>query len=178
MIVPAAVVCQTAARGVSPGTSEMTAVRWCALAFFLAAGTSLPARADTYGHVQGASDKSENVIAAEGFMADGKWDKAVPLLEARNAGYPDEVETLADLGHAYVMTGDIELGIEKLKVALEFDPKHLEANLYLGEAYLMQKDLPDAEARLSQLDELCFFGCGAYSQLKKDIAAYKAAATQ
>ena len=130
--------------------------------------------ADSYGHVQGASRKSENVIAAEEFMAKGEWDKAIPLLEARNAGYPDEIETLADLGHAYAMTGEVAFGIEKLKTALDLEPKHLEANLYLGEAYLKQKDLANAELRLKKLDDLCFFGCGAYKQLKKDISEFKA----
>lgn len=152
----------------------ITTLRYSILVISIAFGIPEIARADTYGHVQGALGKSEGVIAAEDLMAAGDWKNAVPLLEARNAGYPDEVETLADLGHAYAMTGEIDAAIEKLKIAVVLDPKHLEAHLYLGEAFLLLKDLPNAEASLHRLDELCFFGCGAYRQLKNDIAAYKA----
>ena len=134
------------------------------------------AQADSYGHVQGATTKSENVLQAEAYMASGEWAKAVPLLEARNAGYPDEVETLADLGHAYAMTDELDLAIEKLKIAIDLEPRHLEANLYLGEAYLLRNDLANAQLRLDALDQICFFGCGAYKQLKSDILKYKSGA--
>jgi Flp pilus assembly protein TadD len=144
------------------------------LAFALAMATAGSAQADNYGHVQGAAAKSENVIEAEKHMAAGEWREAIPLLEARNAGYPDEVETLADLGHSYAMIGELDLAVEKLKVALDLDPRHMEANLYLGETYLLKEDLPGAEARLAALDSICFFGCGAYRQLKLDIRSFKA----
>jgi Flp pilus assembly protein TadD len=156
----------------------MTAQASICVALALIAAAAGPVRADSYGHVQGASTKSENVVAAEKHMAAGEWRDAIPLLEARNAGHPDEVETLADLGHAYAMVGDIDLAVEKLTVALDLDPRHLEANLYLGETYLLRKDLPGAEARLAALDSICFFGCGAYRQLKLDIASFKAGSRQ
>jgi Flp pilus assembly protein TadD len=144
------------------------------LAFTLGMAAAGVAQADSYGHVQGATGKSENVVEAEKHMAAGEWREAIPLLEARNAGYPDEVETLADLGHSYAMVGELDLAVEKLKVALDLDPRHLEANLYLGETYLLRKDLPGAEAQLAALDSICFFGCGAYRQLKLDISSFKA----
>jgi Flp pilus assembly protein TadD len=141
------------------------------------AGLGEVAHADSYGSLQGTMGKSQSVLEAEKLMTAGEWTKAIPLLEARNAGFPDEVETLADLGRAYAMTGDTELAIDKLKVALDLDPRHLEANLYLGEAFLLRKDLAGAEARLAALDDICFFGCGAYHQLKLDIAKFKAEQT-
>ena len=116
--------------------------------------------------------KSENQIEAEKHMAAGEWAAAVPFLEARLAGYPAEVETLTDLGHAYAKIGDLEQSVEKLTVALSLDPRHLEANLYLGETYLALKDLAHAKERLAALDGICFFGCGEYSTLKAEIAAF------
>ncbi len=133
---------------------------------------AVPARADGYGHVQATIGKSENQIEAEKHMAAGEWAAAVPFLEARLAGYPAEVETLTDLGHAYAKIGDLEQSVEKLTVALSLDPRHLEANLYLGETYLALKDLAHAKERLAALDGICFFGCGEYSTLKAEIAAF------
>jgi tetratricopeptide (TPR) repeat protein len=149
-------------------------MRWGA-ALILWSLVSSAAFADSYGHVQGALTKSENQLEAEKHMAAGEWKEAVPLLEARIAGYPSDVEALADLGHSYAETGDLDQAIEKLKVAIDLDPRHLEANLYLGEAYLKLNDLPHAIERLSALDGICFFGCGAYRTLKNEIEAYKAA---
>lgn len=149
--------------------------RSLALAVMLSVALAGGARADSYGHVQGALTKSENQLEAERHMAAGEWKDAVPLLEARIAGYPSDVEALADLGHSYAETGDLEQAVEKLKVAIDLDPRHLEANLYLGEAYLQLEDLPHAKERLSALDSICFFGCGAYRTLKNEVEAYKAA---
>ena len=133
------------------------------------------ARADSYGHIQSSGEKSENQIEAEKHMVLGEWKEALPFLEARAAGYPAEIETVADLGHVYLKIGDLEQAIEKLKLAVDLDPRHLEANLYLGEAYLASGDLPHAQQNLAALDKICTFGCGEYTTLKKDIADYKAA---
>jgi cytochrome c-type biogenesis protein CcmH/NrfG len=150
-------------------------IKQLGLVIMLAAALPAGANADSYGHVQGALTKSENQLEAEKHMAAGEWKEAVPLLEARIAGYPSDVEALADLGHSYAETGDLEQAIEKLKVAIDLEPRHLEANLYLGEAYLKLKDLPHALERLAALDSICFFGCGAYRTLKNEVEAYKAA---
>jgi len=51
------------------------------------------------------------------------------------------------------------------------EPTQLEANLYLGEFYVSQKDRLHALERLAALDRICIFGCGEYRRLKKAIAA-------
>ena len=60
--------------------------------------------------------------------------------------------------------------------ALRIDPKHRAAHEYSGEAYLVVGDLPKAKAHLAALDRLCTFGCEEYTDLKKAVAQYEAAA--
>jgi Flp pilus assembly protein TadD len=60
-------------------------------------------------------------------------------------------------------------------VALKIEPKHKGALEYYGELKLMMNDLSGAEAFLSRLDKICFFGCEEYSDLKEAIRKFKAA---
>jgi hypothetical protein len=56
---------------------------------------------------------------------------------------------------------------------LALDPKHRGAREYLGELYLMQKQLAKAEEQLAALDNLCFFPCEELTELREKVAAYK-----
>ena len=53
------------------------------------------------------------------------------------------------------------------------DPSHKDAHEYIGELYLRMDDLANAEKHLKRLDQLCFFGCEQFDELKAAIAAYK-----
>ena len=57
--------------------------------------------------------------------------------------------------------------------ALMIDPKHKGANEYLGELYLKLGQLEKAEAQLARLDDICFFSCEEYDDLKAAIETYK-----
>jgi Flp pilus assembly protein TadD len=58
--------------------------------------------------------------------------------------------------------------------ALRIDPRHLGALEYIGELYLMQGDLPKAEARLATLASACPSGCEELKDLKSEIERFKA----
>jgi tetratricopeptide (TPR) repeat protein len=135
---------------------------------FLAAGM---AHADNYGEDSGDDSKSKSQLAAEAAMAKGNWAAAVPLLEAHIAGHFDDDEAVAELGYVYARLGDKEMALQTLQSALWMNPRSLEANLYLGEFYVSQKDRPHALERLAALDHICIFGCGEYRRLKKAITA-------
>ena len=135
---------------------------------FLACGL---AYADNYGEDSGDDSKSKSLLAAEAAMAKGNWAAALPLLEAHIAGHFDDDEAIAELGYVYTRLGDKEMALQTLKSALWMNPRSLEANLYLGEFYVSQKDRPRAMERLAALDRICIFGCGEYRRLKKAIAA-------
>ncbi|MEI7516364.1 MAG: hypothetical protein WCK81_13340 [Betaproteobacteria bacterium] len=134
------------------------------------------AYADDYGADSGDDAKTKTQLAAEAAMARGNWAAAAPLLEAHIAGHFDDDEAVAELGHVYARLGDTDMALLTLNSALWMNPRSLEANLYLGELYVSQKDRAHALERLAALDRICIFGCGEYRRLKKAIAAMGASA--
>jgi cytochrome c-type biogenesis protein CcmH/NrfG len=144
-----------------------------AAALFLGNGF---AHADDYGADSGDDAKTQNQLMAEAEMARGNWAAAAPLLEAHIAGHSDDDEAIAELGHVYANLGDTEMALLTLNSALWMNPRSLEANLYLGEFYVRQKDRAHAMERLAALDRICIFGCGEYRSLKKAIASMGAPA--
>jgi cytochrome c-type biogenesis protein CcmH/NrfG len=129
------------------------------------------AQADDYGADSGDDTKTQNQLVAEAAMARGNWAAAAPLLEAHIAGHSDDDEAIAELGHVYAHLGDTEMALQTLNSALWMNPRSLEANLYLGEFFVGQKDRAHALERLAALDRICIFGCGEYRTLKKEIAS-------
>jgi cytochrome c-type biogenesis protein CcmH/NrfG len=129
------------------------------------------AQADDYGADSGDDTKTQNQLVAEAAMARGNWAAAAPLLEAHIAGHSDDDEAIAELGHVYAHLGDTEMALQTLNSALWMNPRSLEANLYLGEFFVGQKDRAHALERLAALDRICIFGCGEYRTLKKAIAS-------
>ena len=81
--------------------------------------------------------------------------------------------------YAYVMrkgpNPDMDLVFKHYNEALRIDPNHRGAHEYIGEAYLMVKDLAKAKEHLTALDRLCTFGCEEFSDLKKAVAQYESA---
>lgn len=57
--------------------------------------------------------------------------------------------------------------------ALELNPKHKGAMEYLGELYVETKRMDKANEMLIRLDEVCFFKCEEYKQLKGYIEGNK-----
>jgi cytochrome c-type biogenesis protein CcmH/NrfG len=145
-----------------------SAMHVVAVALLLVSGF---AHADDYGADSGDDAKSQSQLMAEAAMARGNWAAAAPLLEAHIAGHSDDDEAIAELGHVYAHLGDPEMALLTLNSALWMNPRSLEANLYLGEFYVSQKDRAHALERLAALDKICIFGCGEYRTLKKAIAS-------
>ena len=69
---------------------------------------------------------------------------------------------------------DMDVVFKHYNEALRIDPKHLGAHEYLGEAYLMQKNLAKANEHLAQLGRLCG-RCDEYFMLRKAIADFEQA---
>ncbi|HEY4166720.1 MAG TPA: tetratricopeptide repeat protein [Reyranella sp.] len=101
------------------------------------------------------------------------FKEAIPLLQQVVAKEPKNAEAYNLLGYATRKSGDPNGSLQYYTTALQIDPKHLGANEYLGEAYLMLGKLPQAEQQLARLDQLCMFGCVEYRTLKTAIADYK-----
>jgi predicted Zn-dependent protease len=99
---------------------------------------------------------------------------ALPLLQQVVAKEPKNADAYNLLGYATRKSGDPNGSLQYYTYALSIDPKHLGANEYIGEAYLMLDKPQQAEQHLARLDSLCVFGCVEQRTLKAAIASYKA----
>ena len=116
----------------------------------------------------GELDEAESAIDA------GNYQDAIPLLEDALETDPENANAYNLLGFVFRNLGDYGKSQTYYDQALTIDPKHKGANEYLGELYLKLGELEKAEAQLARLDDICFFGCEAYDDLKAAIEAYKA----
>ncbi len=99
---------------------------------------------------------------------------ALPLLQQVVAKEPKNADAYNLMGYATRKSGDPNGSLQYYTYALTLDPKHLGANEYIGEAYLMLDQPQQAEQHLAKLDSLCVFGCIEQRTLKAAIASYKA----
>ena len=103
-----------------------------------------------------------------------EYARAIPLLEDVTQREPQNADAYNWLAYATRKNGDPAASIPIYEKALAIDPKHRGAHEYIGEAYLMLDQLPQAEQHLARLDSLCVFGCAEHRELKTAIANYKA----
>lgn len=108
----------------------------------------------------------------------GRFPHAVVLLESyisRSAAHAQDADAQNWLGYAYRKSGNLDAAFLHYDKALAINPRHRGAHEYMGEAYLMTGNLAQAEEHLKALDKLCFTPCTEYSQLKREVASWKAA---
>jgi Flp pilus assembly protein TadD len=101
------------------------------------------------------------------------WKAAIGSFSAAERRVPDNADIQNYLGFAHRNAGRLDIALRHYQRALKLDPRHRGAHEYIGEAYLMAKDLPKAEEHLAALDRICLLPCSEYSDLKAKIAAYK-----
>lgn len=118
-----------------------------------------------------ASDPYEQALD---LIDDEKYAQAIPLLEQSIQDKGEYADALNELGYANRKLGNWSAGMENYLKALKLEPNHLGANEYLGELYLEQKDLPNAEAQLAKLAAACGT-CEEQEELAESIAEYKQA---
>ena len=154
-----------------------------AIGLFVAAGPAMAAGGGGGGSSSGggngsgggvnAQSSDPNYTKARSLVEAGNYGDAIPLLEKVVASRPDSADAFNYLGYSYRKLGDVDAALKYYNRALELQPKHLGANEYLGELYLELGELSKAEERLAVLDDACFFGCEAYTELKEAIEDYK-----
>ena len=106
------------------------------------------------------------------------WSSAQRELDAAMREAPQNADVHSLLGYTYRKRAspDMAKAFEQYNLALKFDPNHKGAREYLGEAYLQEKRLPEAEQQLVALEKICGGpACEEYEDLAKAIAAYKTA---
>ncbi|MBX3499107.1 MAG: tetratricopeptide repeat protein [Alphaproteobacteria bacterium] len=148
----------------------------CAAA--MAAALALPAT--SAGAAGGSSGAPSAAKPANPDFANGKaaidrkdYTGAVASLTRVTQAEPRNANAWNLLGFATRKSGNPRGSLAHYQKALEIDPKHLGAHEYMGEAYLMLDDLPNAEILLKRLDSFCVFGCQEHRMLKSAIDNYK-----
>lgn len=119
----------------------------------------------------------ERLDTARKAIAASDWSGAMRELNvaAREAPRNADVQNLLGYTYRKRATPDLAKAFEHYGMALKFDPNHKGAHEYIGEAYLAQKRLPEAERHLVELERICGGrGCEEYQDLAKSIAEYKA----
>lgn len=109
---------------------------------------------------------------AVALIDDEKYTAAIPLLQKSIKEKGEYADALNQLGYANRKIGNWKIGMEYYLKALALEPKHLGANEYLGELYLEQKDLPNAEKQLAVLKAACG-DCDEFDDLDDAIDDYK-----
>jgi tetratricopeptide (TPR) repeat protein len=145
----------------------------------LVAGIPMPGGADGGGGGGGGGSESpakpedRDYTAAVKAIEAGKFSTAIPLLEAVIARDGTNADAYNWMAYAVRRNGDPAKAIPIYQKALALDPKHRGAHEYIGEAYLQLNDLAKAKEHLATLDQLCFFPCSQYRDLKKAVEVYE-----
>lgn len=120
---------------------------------------------------------SERMEDARNAIKAKDWRRALAELNLAVREEPRNADIHNLLGYSYrkQATPNLPKAFEHYKRALELNPRHKGAHEYIGEAYLMDKKLPDAERHLAELEKLCGNKtCEEYADLAKAIGEYKA----
>ncbi len=134
-------------------------------------------------HAAGGSDpapaarpSNPDYDAGKAAVEKGDFTTAIAALKRAVVTDPKNANAFNLLGYATRKSGDPRGSLQYYQQALAIDPKHIGAHEYIGEAYLMLNDVPQAQQHLARLDQLCVFGCKEHRMLKDAIAAYQKSA--
>jgi len=152
-------------------TDMKTILRPLIIAALLAGGTAFAANSGP------ARDEPNDPVLEKASEATKRqdWAAAASVLQAGLSANPNN----ANYHNLYAYSirkganPDMNLVFKHYNEALRIDPQHRGAHEYIGEAYLMVGNVAKAKEHLGTLDELCFFPCNEYTDLKKAIAEYE-----
>jgi len=131
------------------------------------------ARGDPSGDLSEALAADADAVAAREAMARKAWDVAAKHLSLALVRHPDDADLHSDLGFASRKLGDLDRAFVHYRRALAIDPRHRGAHEYIGEAYLLVGDLPNAEKHLAALREICLLPCEELQDLERAVTAFR-----
>lgn len=102
------------------------------------------------------------------------WPDAIRLLSSAALRDTRNADIQNYLGYAYRNSGQMDLAFKHYQRSLSLNPRHRGAHEYVGEAYLMVRNLKKAEEHLVALQKICILPCEELDDLRKKIAEYKA----
>ena len=154
----------------------MKKIRPFAICLFLAlCMASLVTHAEPYEDNPGASASDPDYAAAKVAMDKKNWTEAVKRFHQAALRDPDSADLHNYLGFSYRNLKQMDLALKYYQRSIELNPRHRGAHEYIGEAYLMLNDLPNAEKHLAALRKICLLPCEELDDLEKAVKAYRAA---
>lgn len=145
-----------------------------ALGIALLVALPLAASADgDGGNGNGMQFRHPDYVAATGFLADGRYAEAIPLLRKAIAEDGPDADAYNLIGYSIRKLGRLAEALAFYEQALSIDPEHRGAHEYIGEAYLELGRLGKAMEHLAFLDDDCWLPCEEYSDLKEGVARYE-----
>ncbi len=121
-----------------------------------------------------SSSKPSKLEVAEKEIKTGNYNRAIELLQKVVANDSQNADAWNYLGFSQRKLKRFDQALVAYQKALAIDPQHRGANEYLGELYLQTGNLEKAKERLKKLDDVCFFGCEEFDDLKEAIKVYEA----
>jgi Flp pilus assembly protein TadD len=118
---------------------------------------------------------AQPLAAAQAHLKSQRWGAAIDELKRVNASNDADWNNLMGYALRKQARPDLDGAQKHYDAALRINPQHQGALEYAGELALMKRDLPAAEALLARLSKLCSSPCEPLDDLKKAVAAYKAA---
>ena len=143
------------------------------LAAWALGGLPLPAHADPAETDPDLAAADQDYAAGRQAIAAKQWEEAVARLRKAEVRHPDHADLQNDLGYAHRNLRQFDAAFRHYKRAIELDPRHRGAHEYIGEAYLMVGDVPNAERHLAALRAICLLPCEELADLEKAFAKYR-----
>jgi Flp pilus assembly protein TadD len=141
-----------------------------AIVMSLVTVSAVMAAGSSSSSTQPSNSNYENGVTA---VENADYKKAINLFTRAVADKPKDADAWNYLGFSNRKLKNYNAALTAYQQALSIDPKHRGANEYLGELYLQTDELAKARERLKKLDDICYFGCDEYNDLKAAIAAYE-----
>jgi Flp pilus assembly protein TadD len=126
------------------------------------------------GDDEPAPTANADAIAGKKAVEAKDWKRAAELLTKAAAADPKNADVQNWLGFAQRKQGNLDAAFAAYDKALKLNPRHKAAHEYIGEAYLMSGQLPQAEQHLAELQKLCTpVPCEEYKDLRRAVDEYK-----
>jgi Flp pilus assembly protein TadD len=143
------------------------------LASWALGGAPLPAHADPAETDSDLAATDQDYAAARKAIVARQWEEAIARLQKAEVRHPDHADLQNDLGYAHRNLRQFDAAFEHYERAIELEPRHRGAHEYIGEAYLMVGDVPNAEKHLAALRAICLLPCEELTDLEKAFAKYR-----
>lgn len=118
----------------------------------------------------------DRMAAARAAIQSQDWGRAISELDAVVKDDPNHADAHNLLGYSWRKrsTPHLTKAYSHYYTALRIDPRHKGAHEYIGQAYLMEKRLMQAEQHLTELEKICGGPtCPEYQELAKAIGVFK-----